>query len=367
MVALDGRPVSSRATDPDAPRPATIADVPEVIALVDAEMRAGTDQSLLTDYPLVYAAANLHNVRIIRVDGELASVVPVLPRRIRLGAAELGIGVISPTATAPAHRHRGYASQCLASCLDAMREADCALSVLWTRVETFPFYERAGYRAVASQGYRYHLEPRDAALFEADPSVEVVALGPADAHALDAIRRMHERDGDGIHRKREEYGPLFSLPKMRTLLARRDRRPVGYVVVSAAVNKPGLIEAGGDIPAIEVLVSRALADLPAGGRIDAHANRGPTTLSIVLDRRVPFRRSVIEDGMMLRINDVARVLRALGVPEGAARSARIAEADWPYALFGSHAARPYQAPDGLAVQLGIPLPVALTLPVLDRS
>src|SRR6476661_4692845 len=94
MLAVTGPP------DPvtiDGPRPARPADLPEVIALVDAAMRAGTDQTLLTDYPLVYDPANLHNVRVLRVDGELASVVPVLPRDAVVAGRLIRIGIISPT------------------------------------------------------------------------------------------------------------------------------------------------------------------------------------------------------------------------------------------------------------------------------
>jgi predicted N-acetyltransferase YhbS len=363
MVALDGRPVSSHAID--GPRPATPDEVPEIIALVDAEMRAGTAQTLLSDYPLVYAPENLRNVRVIAVDGRVVSVVPFLPRRIRFGAAEVGIGIISPTATLPAFRHRGFASRCLASCIEAMRDADCRLSVLWTREQTFPFYEHAGYRAVESQAFGYRLVREDARRLAVDPRVTISHLDAADERSLEAIRRIHERDGDGIHRTSAEYRALFSLPAMRTLIAQRSGRVAGYAVVSDAVNKPGLIEAGGDGPAIETLLHRVLVDRADG--IEAHANLGQTALSMILDRVVPRRRRRIEGGLMVRIDDVAGLLEALGAPAGAASHADVDPADWPYALFGSHASRSYQPPAGLAVRLGIPLPVTLTIPVLDRS
>src|SRR5919197_3170079 len=255
MVALDGRRVTSHAIE--GPRSATPADVAEIIALVDAEMRAGTHQTLLTDYPLVYAPANLRNVQVIAVDGRIVSVVPFLPRRIRFGAADIGIAIISPTATEPAYRHQGLASRCLESCLDRMREADCLLSALWTRERTFPFYERAGYRAIASQAFRYRLSPEDATRFAIDPRVRLEPLDPTDQASLDRIQRIHERDGDGIHREASEYRPLFSLPVMQTLVARRDGLLVGYAIISAAPNKPGLIEAGGDRPADRTCVPPA--------------------------------------------------------------------------------------------------------------
>ena len=186
----------------DGPRTTVPADVPDLIALVDAAMRAGTEQTLLTDYPLVYAPENLHNVRVLRVDGELVSVVPVLPRDAIVGTRRSRSGSISPTATAPAHRHRGYASRCLGSAIEAMADAGCALSVLWTLVETFPFYEHAGYHPVVFQNEAVTLAGPDADAFARDPGIMVGTLAATDTATLDAIRVMHDADagGQGIRR-----------------------------------------------------------------------------------------------------------------------------------------------------------------------
>jgi predicted N-acetyltransferase YhbS len=367
MVILPDRRSSDAAID--GPRPATSADLADVIALVDSAMRHGSDQSLLTDYPLVYALENLHNVRVLRVHGELASVVPVLPRRIRIGRAELGLGIISPTATAVHFRHQGFGSLCLASCIEAMRDADCPLSVLWTRTETFPFYERAGYHPVGSQGFTYRLSADDRAAFAPDPSVRLALLDSFDRAALEAVHTMHERDGDGIRRSPSEYPALFSLPKMRTLLAIRQGRPQGYLVASRSINKPGLIEAAGDRQAIETLIHHALAALPPDAWVEAHANRTPTLLSTVLDRRLPWRRTAEPAGMMVRINDLAPVLRAIRrLDDGRLTPpAAVTPELWAAALFGSHPLRPFTAPDGLARWLGTSLPLHIPIPVLDRS
>lgn len=357
MLVLSGRP-HSQATD--GPRGALPDEVPEIVALVDAEMRAGTDQTLLTDYPLVYAASNLHNVRILRIAGQLVSVVPVLPRDATVAGRRTRIGIISPTATAPAHRHRGHGSRCLHSAIEEMRDAGCALSVLWTLVETFPFYEGAGYHAVRYHGVAYELRAADAARFGPDPSVTIATLDPTDAAAVACVHRMHERDGDAIVRRPEEDAPLLGLPRMRTLLAVRAGRPQGYLVVSSAVNKPGIIEAGGDLPAIGTLIHEVLAGLGPGDAIEAHVHLSPTALSVVLDRRVPERRAIVPAGMMVRVNDIAALL-------GFQPDVSLSPAEWAAALFGGHPARPFSTPSGLAERLGIELPVDLPIPVLDRS
>ena len=48
---------------------------------------------------------------------------------------------------------------------------------------------------------------------------------------------------------------------MKTLLALRDSRAIAYLMVSRACNKPGLIESGGDLSAVETLINRAFSEL----------------------------------------------------------------------------------------------------------
>ena len=68
--------------DIDGPRACRKHELHDVIALVNAVMREGSDQSFLTDYPLVYQDNNLPNIFVIKVDGDMASVVPFLPRQV---------------------------------------------------------------------------------------------------------------------------------------------------------------------------------------------------------------------------------------------------------------------------------------------
>ena len=87
-----------------------------------------------------------------------------------------------------------------------------------------------------------------------------------------------------MRRTAAEYPVLLQLPKMRTLLAMADGAPAAYLVVSRAVNKPGLIEAGGDEAGVETLVHRALAELGPDHSVSAHANLTETMLERVLAR-----------------------------------------------------------------------------------
>lgn len=258
-------------------------------------------QSLRTDYPLVYREENLENVRILRVNGELASVVPFIPWPVVAADCRLTVGGISPTATAVAHRKKGYGRRCLDDCIRRMETIGCEVSILRTKVETFPFYEGGGYQAVRNHAWIYRCTRDDAPAF-ADHGEEVAPYDPATRRHLGAIQAMHEREPAGVRRPAPHYPHLFSLPGMRTLLALRRGEPAAYLVVSRAVNMPGLVEAGGDESAVAALVRRALAELGETEACPAHANLTESVLGNLLERRLPGRRQPTTENRMVRIN-----------------------------------------------------------------
>ena len=149
----------------DGPRACRKHELHEMIALGDAVMRAGSDQTFLTDYPLVYRDSNLQNIFIMKVKGEIVSVVPYFPRKVTIDGCRFTIGIISPTATSPDHRKRGYALNCLNACIEKMTTDGIDLYVLWTEIPTFRFYEHAQYQSVRSQKWLYSCRKTDEGLF----------------------------------------------------------------------------------------------------------------------------------------------------------------------------------------------------------
>jgi GNAT superfamily N-acetyltransferase len=349
----------------DGPRSARPDELTEVIGLVDAAMRQGSDQTLRTDYPLVYAPENLANVHVVAVDGRVVATAPVLPRAIRLveGGPTIRIGIISPTATDPAHQHRGYGSACVAACIARMEQTGVELSVLWTMVATFPFYELNGYQAIRPDLESIGLTADDATAFRTTGDLAVHELDVGDRTVLEAIRALHEDDGPGIVRAPEDWPRLLALPKMRTLVARRGARVVGYLVDSRASNKPGILEAGGWPWAIEALLARALADRPPGTPVPVAVLRTDHVLRRVLAERLGgalAERSTPGGHTMVRINDPKGVWRAIGQtgsPPPVTRPALAA------AIFGPHPERWIPRPESMVHGFPIPLPI----PMLDHS
>ena len=279
----------------------TQLELPEVIGLVDDAMRQGMDQTMLTDYPLVYQDSNLPNIRIIKVDGRVVSVVPFLLRTIDVEDVSFTIGIISPTATDPEHRHRGYGLACLRSCLGSMEEMGCDLSVLWTRIATFPFYQHGAFEPVRHQEWIYNCTRADGGEFR-DHGERVAGCDPATGTHLDRIRSMHRAEGYGVRRSRSEWEALLQLPLMHTLVAEEGGSATGYLIVSGAGNKPGLIEAGGSIESVETLYSHALRQLPEGAEVQSYDPLTGSTAGRLLERRLPGRRRLTAKSMMIRIN-----------------------------------------------------------------
>ncbi len=295
----------------EGPRGCGPAELPGVIRLVDGAMRQGSDQTMLTDYPLVYAADNLVNVSVVLEDGLPVATAPVLPRRVKGDGFEFGLGVISPTATDSTHQHRGHGSRSVVRCVDRMAELGLEASVLWTQVATFPFYELNGWQAVERHGHSYRLSRVDAGRFGRwRGEIRALAGEPSD---LAAVLALHEAYRDRMTRSPSEAARLFSLPKMTTWLAIGfGGRVAGYLLSSVAMNKPGLLEAGGDRDAIAGLVHHVLNGLAPEAFVDLHVGFAADGLeAIAADHLLDCAPAPFDGNVMIRINDVAGLMRAI--------------------------------------------------------
>jgi len=361
-------------------------------------MRQGSDQTMRTDYPLVYAPSNLPNVQVVLEDGRLVATAPVLPKRVEGDGFAFGMGVISPTATDPAYQHRGHGSACVAACIARMDAADLPLSVLWTAVPTFPFYELNGYQAVERYGEARRLAAADAQRLAAwDGRVAALADDPA---RLPDVLALHAAEGPGVVRSLDDARALFALPKMTTWLALAGDDVEAYLLESRAMNKPGILEAAGDRGAIEGLLRHVLEPLGPDETVDIQTGFAPDGLAALIDGPLAGAPAVPYDGnMMLRLNDPAGFVRGIRgwlaahrPPDARSVSVRVTDAgallsiEWrafgvaigskelpehveltrrelTSALFGGHPDAKVEVPDALAWLPRFHVPI----PVLDRS
>ncbi len=347
-------------TNVDGPRACRPDELPQVIGLVDAAMRQGSDQTMLTDYPLVYAPDNLPNISVVVVDGRVVATAPVLPRVVRGEGYELRVGIISPTATAPAYQHRGFGAACVARCIERMETARMELSVLWTQVATFPFYELNGYQAVRPDLETLSLTGADADRFPAGGD-DVQPLDVREAATLEQVRALHEAESHVVVRRAEDWPRLLALPKVRTIVVWQRGRVAAYLVDSRSSNKPGLIEAGGAPGAVQSLVHRALSDRAPDEVVPVPLSRTSNVLrSVVLDRAGAERPLAPGGHTMVRINDARTFWHAIGQR---GEPPAIERRELASAVFGPHPERWVARPPAMARRFPIPL----VIPQLDHS
>ena len=299
----------------DGPRACREDEFDEAIALINSVFRAESDQDIRADYPLVFNQAGLEYMRIVRVDGRIVAHVPVAPRGVRVGGDGFTAAIISPTLSHPDYRHRGYATACLRDCVRIMEEREWPISVLWTQVQTFPFYQNSGWEAMSPQGYGYGLVSGDAERFE-DGEFDIVPYDSGNGEHLEAIGRFHDAEAERIVRTREDLAALLSLPKIIVHLAVQGGVIAGYVVVGEAKNKVGLLEAGGDSKAIGALVRDRLVRLAPEDTLQVQTPLSPTPLGRLMESIEHYDRHSIEDAalagyQMVRINSLSGLLRGM--------------------------------------------------------
>ena len=299
----------------DGPRACRASEFEEVIALINQVFRAGTDQDIRTDYPLVFNQSKMEYMRILKVDEVVVAHVPVWLREAVVGDDRLGIGIISPTVTHPDYRRRGYATLCLQDCIHIMEEKDCPLSVLWTLEATFPFYQQSGWEAVGSQGWLYRLRPEEHVLFESGP-FDVVQYDSANPAPLQVTMKFHDAEPHRIARSSAEYHALFSLPKTTTFLAMNGEEMVAYLMFGKGVNKPGLLEGGGDIAGMETLVKHVLLEQATDSEIQVLLPLIPSSLGQLIEGKKPGNGRPIEEAkgvgyQMMRVNSLEKLLRQI--------------------------------------------------------
>lgn len=384
--------------DTEGPRGCEKQELGELIDMADLVFRPDGAQTLLTDYPLVYADANLPNVQMLKSDGKIVSVVPFIVWPVAFKGCRFRIGIISATATHPNHRHRGYGLRCLNRSIAEMERQDVDLSILWTMVPTFDFYNHAAYQGVRDQGHTYSCTRADASRFE-DHGHEVVRFEAASGRMLDDLHAIHGIAGFALVRDRDQTASLFSLPRLTTHVAMHGGVPAAYLCHSTSSNKTGLIEAAGEKAALETLLHRSLSEVAADASLPAHTQLSKTVFVELLAEKLGEPRQGSGENTMVRVNDVGGFLRRIGgwlqrknADHTTSLSIEITDADETVSLdiipdrveiaaerrkvhfemtrleltstiFGPHPARPYEPPEPLARLFPFYFPIT----VLDRS
>lgn len=234
----------------DSPRAVTTEDLPRVIDLLDGIFRrekGAPDQTVLADFPLVFARDNLDNCRVIERNGQIVSHAALWPRTLLVDGVPLKAAVIVLVATAHGHRRQGLADTLMRDLQQRMIGEHFDLGILWTGVPAF--YEQLGWHTVTPPGWLARRAPM------APPAADIKPYD-RDDH-LEALHRLHQQSNISMRRALPETAALLELPGCQVTVIHSNGQPAAYLVDAHAVSKRGLIEYAGPAELVWSLVARA--------------------------------------------------------------------------------------------------------------
>ena len=141
----------------------------------------------------------------------------------------------------------------------------------------------------------------------------MVQYDPCSTDAFEAMMKLHDAEPHRIARTTEEYRALFSLPQTTTFLAMNGSEVVAYLMFGEGVNKPGIIEGGGDMTGLETLVRHVLLERAADSEIQVLLPLVPSNLEQLIEGKKPGNARPIEEAkgvgyQMMRVNSLEKLL-----------------------------------------------------------
>jgi predicted acetyltransferase len=171
-------------------------------------------------------------------DGEMTSMMRILPFAMRINGRAIPFGAVSPVANSPLHRRKGHTGAMLRHSLELMRERGQWLSGLYTPHPAF--YRRYGWE-IACDEREYSFKPKDfSATTEPSQRGRLRTIMPDDWHQLDRVYRLHSSARNGpLHRPEvwwrnstlnEAAIPPGGIPADAVIWETDGGEPQGYVV-----------------------------------------------------------------------------------------------------------------------------------------
>jgi predicted acetyltransferase len=250
-------------------------------------------------------------------DGEVTSIVRILPSAMKINGASLGFGVVSPVASSGLHRRKGHAGAMLRQSLSEMRDRRQIISGLYTPHPAL--YRRYGWE-ICGDARLYNFAPKDLRL-TVQPSqrgrlryVEMERW-----RELDAVYRRHGRQANGPLDRDEAWWRRWVLRNWQgriegMIWQSQDGVDEGYVLYMDQLPRPG--EMNGHIVVTEMVSTSSDAYLNLLTAIAQNDIRLSIELHLPSDDPLPL---LFEDAerlemhqhysVLLRLVDVAEALR----------------------------------------------------------
>lgn len=241
----------------DGPRAPKTAEWPQVINFLNQHLRPEGQWSIADEYPTTLGRAQPVYSRVILQDDQIVSHALVRPLLIKTPLGVFKVAAIGSVVTSDGHRNQGLSTRVLESCLEAARELQCEIALLWT--DLFDFYRRLGFELAGSE-ISFDIQNQPIAKMGRPSEIYQVLTGPrVDPEALLRLYNQHSvttvRSADDVRR-------CLSIPNSKVATGwSKEGKLLAYLIEGKGADLNGYIhEWGGMLPELLDLVAREQAN-----------------------------------------------------------------------------------------------------------
>jgi predicted acetyltransferase len=245
----------------------------------------GREPTIATDWPHVYAPANLENVMVVSEQGRLVASTGVWANDIRVGDVALRVGGINCVGTLQEYRRHGLGSQVMEAAQSKMAELGCHAGLLVTGISNW--YRRLGWDD-AGWVRTYRLNRGNIALLPRLPDglrIRFAEVSTSEAEqeskkeVITEVLRLHNSAQLGAVRTAEGFRQLLAAKKNpRIVLAESAEQstPSAYLLLK----DPSVVEWAGPAEIVAGLVRACFERLddPAASTSQRDSGDGPALL-----------------------------------------------------------------------------------------
>lgn len=224
----------------EGPRAPEIHEWTRVVEFLNTHLRPGQGWSIADEYPTAITSSNRINSRVIFDGDQIISHAIVRPIIVKNPIGVFKVAGIGSVVTSDQYRKQGLSTQILESCLQAARDSNCDLAILWT--DLFDFYRRIGFELAGSE-VSFEID-RDLVSNTQLRFVEGPKVDPA------AVLRLYAQHTVTSHRSIDDIRESLAIPNSRVTTAWDSMgRMVAYAVEGKGADLNGYIhEWGGSLP-----------------------------------------------------------------------------------------------------------------------
>lgn len=211
----------------EGPRSARLKELEEVIALSNKVFRSNNEGDMSREYPLLFSPENCENLRIIKEEGKVVSLVGILFSDIIIFGNKIKVSMIGSVATDPEYRGRGYATLLMQdSILKSVQDGADIMLISGGR----GLYRRLG--AVNAGLYRsFHIDK--AKLSKSDLSIR-----KADKNDISKLLKLMEKEPVRFIRSYEELEKLLDCNMVvnrpgEVIIIEKGNDPLAYMAIQA--------------------------------------------------------------------------------------------------------------------------------------